>query len=273
MGTCRLSRVALGALALVIGLTLLGAPRAGAQFQPPPNAVFGASGAAVVLAADQPAAAQPQMVRFVSHIVSFMPKDPSILGDGRDPLKQMPTWFRYAVRLKTKGGCALTKPLAEAAPDLGPLDALEGRDPKAVAELLARLDSRWEYHVLTLSGSGAVGQMLVDAGRVAPMDKWRTDVFRVVRVDKILGDGDAVWQAMLCTAGGNSSGCTGNTPVGEPSEVKLGAPTMAYAQSVGVLPHTSPTGAAHLEAVTPGLLCLETVELGAWDPPQPAAYY
>ncbi len=45
----RVSRAVLGAAAFAIGLGLLAAPPAAAQFQPPPNAVFGAIGAALIV--------------------------------------------------------------------------------------------------------------------------------------------------------------------------------------------------------------------------------
>jgi hypothetical protein len=106
---------------------------------------------------------------------------------------------------------------------------------------------------------------------VGQFDTARFDVFRVVRVERLVGDGNALWQAtaLVDQAGFSLSNLLG----GGFSEVGLGAPTVQEADGVMMRPYTSAIGVAYPRVVFPGLVCLETVAPGAWDRQEPPLYY
>ncbi len=244
----------------------------------------------VALAADQPAAPQPQMVRFVSHFIAFTPKDPSVLNAPPEALKAFPRWelpyldSRYPQPMVTTiRGYVQRKALEDLAPELGPFDVLKARDPKAVAEFLKRLDNAWDYHVLTLSGSGNIGDLVVQGGHlgpiplktpdgieIGPLDNTEFYLMSIVRVEKVLGDGHALVQGTAfvgCSAFG--FGGVG----GRGSETKLAAPAEAFGAAATMRGYTSAIGARYPRAPYPGIICLETIDLGAWDSQEPPLYY
>jgi hypothetical protein len=238
----------------------------------------------------QPAAPQPQMVRFVSHFITFMPKDASILGDGGDVPKLFPRWMlpfldpkAPAVVIPEEGPMVL-KGLQELAPQLGPVDALSDRDPKAVVELLDRLDDRWDYHVCSLSGAGRTGDMMVASGRagpisletpqgleIGPLDKEKFDLTCVVRVDRVPADGSALVQEVTVV---DSGGRVFTSLGGGADEVRLGAATQRYGRSSGAGGrYTSTIGVEYPRVVRRGLVCLHTIDVGTWSASPPPGYY
>jgi hypothetical protein len=241
--------------------------------------------AAVAWADDQPAAPQPQMVRFVCHFIAFMPKDPAIIeGDG---LHSFPSWEAACLNSRMHrdvtgaGGYRLHTSLADLAPQLGPLDALKGRDARDVADLMTRLDDRWQYTVLSLAGSGPVGRLLAVSGNLRPIplrsaegaeigtgpgpaDAEQFRVARIVRVDTILPNGYALLQGVATVA------CLEHMTTMEPDqsgpgERKLGVPCDEGGVGASVGPYTSAAGVYYEEAVWPGIICLETVDVGPWE--------
>ncbi len=143
----------------------------------------------VVLAADQPAPQQPQMVRFVRQFIVFTPKDATIMGIGTDPHMAFPRLAnansdrQLSVGAPGVDGFYLCKALEEVAPDLGPYDAFKTRNSADVEQALNRMDSRWEYHVLTLASWGRVGDMRCAYGEAGPYGLTTTDGHEVATVD------------------------------------------------------------------------------------------
>ena len=237
-------------------------------------------------AADQPAAPQPQMVRFVCHFIAFTPKDPAILKvDLGGGLHGIPRWVLPTVFTKPGAplvamepdGYRLLKPLGDLAPEFGPLDALKGRDPKAVEELLTRLDDRWNYYVATLSNSGPMGILLKDlrilrvpletAGGTAigPADAYQFEVLFAVRVDRVVGGGRALLQMLRFFHGyGPGVGCTG----GDTQERILGGPCLEGGGTSVIHPYKSAAGMHDRDVVLPGFQWVQTVDLGQWETPK-----
>jgi len=252
----------------------------------------GTAATVAVMAADAPDA-QPQIAWFVCQFIAFTPKDPAALVDHAAPAKPIrvhghsitpgpdfgfPRWMLLQKAVRAPDGEWLLKSLGELAPQFGPLDALKGRDPKAIEELLTRLDDRWNYYIETLSGSAPLGHMPASVGRVGPIplrtaggtaigpaDNEVFVVGCVVRVDRVVGGGRAVAQrASFTTSRGEGIGVSGDST----SERPLGAPCFEEGASSDIRPYRSAAGVDYPDVVWPGLIRLLTVDLVQPETPQ-----
>ncbi len=245
---------------------------------------------AVALAADQPAAAQPQMVRFVRQFIVFTPKDATIMGIGTDPHMAFPRLANANsdrhVPFGAPGldGFYLCRTLEEVAPDLGPYDAFKTRNSADVELALTRMDDRWDYHVVTLANSGRVGDMRCAYGTLGPLPVEATNgaevgprggppetvafhVFVTVRVGRLPEDGTALvqqtylidtissihdWELSTYSTGGGRL------------QAKLGGCIPRGGTSAGVHTVVAADGTKFPSAVHPGFFEVETVDLGEW---------
>jgi hypothetical protein len=223
------------------------------------------------------------MLRFVCHFVAYMPKDAAILSvDEGGGLKGWPRWMLPYIKgdthVRAPDGQWLRKALGDLAPEFGPLDALKGRDPKAVEELLTRLDDRWDYSIVTLCDSGPIGNLLTDVGQLRPIrlrsggteigsaDAVLFQVARIVRVDRVVGGGRALLQTQSFFASTNDILAQGT---GDASERTLGAPCPEGGHSAFINHYyRTAAGVRYPDVVSPGIQSILTVDLGRWEKQQ-----
>lgn len=253
------------------------------------------------LAAD----AQPQTVHFVAHLVVFMPKNAAELGQGKlgpplGPEGYISPYLDQEFRGDTKAadGYMMRTPVAELLPDPAPAAGLDSRDPEVVAKALRQIDDRWDYKVLTLSGEGRVGALMVDRGQLGPVALKATNgadlgtdaadrfgAMAIVRVSRLLDGGYALVQSAvlldihrgdvriargqeLVTVGrGSGVSAPRSGSFSKPDMWKLGAATVHRSRGVRLAPAGYGVGGdADTEVVEPGYLVLLTIGTGNGKP-------